>query len=114
MKPFVKLLIPLFIIMLILIIPVSLLLDTASFIYTNSYLSLVVNTVEQYHILAVAAVFGAILAYALARGLMGTHRALYSGDGIARVAITYFLNNPLSLLLSQIAAVVALVLVNIA
>lgn len=114
MKPFVKLLIPLFIIVLILIIPVSLLLDTASFIYTDSYLSLVVNTVELYHILAVVAVFGAILAYALARGFMGTHRALYSGYGIALVAITYFISNPLSLLLSQIAAIVAVVLLNVA
>ncbi|MBX8643554.1 MAG: hypothetical protein KIY12_02330 [Thermoplasmata archaeon] len=82
MKPSARYLVPLLVILFLLIIPVALLEDSAAIVYRTLYVATAFSFFELYHLLIVAAVCSAVIAYSLARGYIGSCRALYSLYGV--------------------------------
>ena len=104
MKPAAKLLIPLFIVLLILLVPVPLLIGALLLLFNSLYLPAVYTFLEEYLFIIVAAVLAILLVYAIARDRFGTHRALYSMFGIVLIALTFFLGRMPQTLYRQILA----------
>ena len=91
MKPAPKLLIPLFIILLLLIVPVPVLIGASLLLSGMLYLPTIYLLLEQYRLVLVAAVLSVLLAYSLLKGYFGSHRSFYAAFGIVLLLLAFFL-----------------------
>ena len=111
MKPAPKLLIPLFIILLLLIVPVRILIGASMLLSGMLYLPTVYLLLEQYRVVLVAAVLSVLLAYSLLKGYFGSHRLFYAAFGIVLLLLAFFLGyvqTPLYRFVLAVAVVAAL------
>ncbi len=105
MKPAAKLLIPLFILLLIIIVPVQTLISVSLLLSGMLYLSAVYLLFEQYHIILVAAVLSGLLGYSLKKGYFGSHRVFYAFFGVVLLMLTFFLGYVHTALYDEILAI---------
>ncbi len=112
MKPIEKLLIPLFIIILIVIIPLAVLESAYSILARTLIFAAIAHLLAEYELVAIAIVFAALTAYAYHAGYLGSHRLFFSVFGILLIVAPFIYKRLLTPVQSELLVMLAIVLME--